>query len=127
LREGAIEYLIKPFMPEELKAKARSFLEVKAREVKYRQLMESAQVDVGTVVKASQAVSGEIELGKLIEVLLRIAVEHAGAERGLLILFRSNKLWLEAEATTGRGSVEVTRRQAAVTSSVLPESVLHYV
>ena len=89
LREGAIEYLIKPFIPEELKAKARSFLEAKAREVKYRQLMESAQVDVGTVIKASQAVSGEIELGKLIETLLRIAVEHAGAERGLLILFRN--------------------------------------
>jgi hypothetical protein len=45
------------------------------------------QLDVGTVVKASQAVSGEIVLGNLIKVLLRIAVEHAGAERGLLILF----------------------------------------
>jgi PAS domain S-box-containing protein len=127
LREGAIEYLIKPFMPEELKAKARSFLEVKAREKKYRQLMESAQVDVGTVVKASQAVSGEIELGKLIETLLRIAVEHAGAERGLLILFRNNKLWLEAEATTGSGGVEVTVRKAEVTPADLPESLLHHV
>src|SRR3984893_17922841 len=127
LREGAIEYLIKPFMPEELKAKARSFLEVKAREVKYRQLMESAQVDVGTVVKASQAVSGEIDLGKLIEMLLRIAVEHAGAERGLLILFRSNKLWLEAEATTGSGGVEVIVRKAEVTPADLPESLLHHV
>jgi len=127
LREGAIEYLIKPFMPEELKAKARNFLEVKASEVKYRQLMESAQVDVGTVVKASQAVSGEIELGKLIKTLLRIAVEHAGAERGLLILFRSNKLWLEAEATTGSGGVEFTVRKAEVTPADLPESLLHHV
>jgi PAS domain S-box-containing protein len=127
LREGAIEYLIKPFMPEELKAKARSFLEAKSREVKYRQLMDSAQVDVGTVVKASQAVSGEIELGKLIELLLKIAVEHAGAERGLLILFRSNKLWLEAEATTGNGGVEVTVRKAEVTPADLPESLLHHV
>jgi len=47
------------------------------------------QLDVGTVVKASQAVSGEIVLGDLIKVLLRIAVEHAGAERGLLILSRA--------------------------------------
>jgi len=127
LREGAIEYLIKPFMPEELKAKARSFLEAKSREVKYRQLMDSAQVDVGTVVKASQAVSGEIELSKLIELLLKIAVEHAGAERGLLILFRNNKLWLEAEATTGNGGVEVTVRKAEVTPADLPESLLHHV
>ena len=127
LREGAIEYLIKPFMPEELKAKARSFLEVRAREGTYRRLMESAQVDVGTVVKASQAVSGEIELGKLIETLLRIAVERAGAERGLLILFRGNKPWLEAEATTGSGGVEVAVRKAEVTPADLPKSLLHHV
>src|SRR6202043_433983 len=91
------------------------------------QLMESAQVDVGTVVKASQAVSGEIDLGKLIEMLLRIAVEHAGAERGLLLLFRSNKLWLEAEATTGSGGVEVTVQKAEVTPADLPESLLQHV
>src|SRR5258708_14924819 len=84
-------------------------------------------LDVGTVVKASQAVSGEIELGKLIETLLTIAVEHAGAERGLLILCQGDAPRIEAEATTSRGSVEVGLRQAAVTASELPESVLHYV
>ena len=44
------------------------------------------QLGVETVVKASQALSSEIVLSKLIEKLVRIAVEHAGAERGLLIL-----------------------------------------
>src|SRR5258706_56885 len=58
---------------------------------------------------------------------MRIAVEHAGAERGLLILLRGDEPRIEAEATTGRGRVEVTQRQAAVTPSALPESVLHYV
>ncbi len=85
------------------------------------------QLDIGAVVKASQAVLGEIELAKLIEMLMRIAVEHAGAERGLLILFPSDEPRIEAEATTGRGRVEVTLRQAVVTPSELPESVLHYV
>ena len=55
-----------------------------------------------TVVKASQAVSGEIVLGKLIETLMTIALEHAGAERGLLILLRGDEPQIEAEATTGR-------------------------
>jgi PAS domain S-box-containing protein len=85
------------------------------------------QLDVGTVLKAAQAVSGEIELGKLIETLLRIAVEHAGAERGLLILLQGDEPRTAAEATTGRGQVEVTLRQTAVSSAELPESVLHYV
>jgi GAF domain-containing protein len=79
------------------------------------------------VVKASQAVSGEIVLGKLIKTLLRIAVEHAGAERGLLILFPGDEPQIEAEATTGRGQVEVTLHQTTVSSAELPESVLHYV
>src|ERR1700730_6777456 len=85
----------------------------------------AGQLDVGTVVKASQAVSGEIVLGKLIKTLLRIAVEHAGAGRGLLILFPGGEPRIAAEARTGRGQVEVTLRQTAV-SVEFPESVLHY-
>ena len=41
------------------------------------------QLDVETVVKASQAISSEMVLAALIEKLVRIAVENAGAERGL--------------------------------------------
>ena len=40
------------------------------------------QLDIGAVIKASQAVSGEILLDRLIETLMRIALEHAGAQRG---------------------------------------------
>jgi PAS domain S-box-containing protein len=79
------------------------------------------------VLKAAQAMSAEIELGKLIETLLRIAVEHAGAERGLLILFSGDEPRTAAEATTGRGQVEVTLHQTAVSPAEHPESVLHYV
>ena len=62
------------------------------------------QLDVETVVKASQALSSEIVLSKLIEKLMRIAVEHAGAERGLLILLAGDEPRIEAEATTGHGT-----------------------
>jgi PAS domain S-box-containing protein len=85
------------------------------------------QLDVETVVKASQALSSEMVLPRLIETLMRIVVEHAGAERGLLLLLRGDTPRIEAEATTGRGRVEVTVRQADVTPTDLPRSVLHYV
>jgi PAS domain S-box-containing protein len=85
------------------------------------------RLDVGTVLKAAEAVSGEIVLGELIKTLLRIAVEHAGAERGLLILFPDDEPRIAAEATTGRGQVEVTLRDTAVSPAELPESVLHTV
>ena len=85
------------------------------------------QLDVETVVKASQAISSEMVLPRLIEKLVRIAVENAGAERGLLILLRDGEPRIEAEATTGPGRIEVAVRQAAVTPSDLPQSALHYV
>jgi PAS domain S-box-containing protein len=85
------------------------------------------RLDVGTVLKAAQAVSSEIVLDELIKTLLRIAVEHAGAERGLLMLFLGDEPRIAAEARTGRGQVEVTLRQTAASPAELPESVLHYV
>ncbi|MDB5866399.1 MAG: multi-sensor signal transduction multi-kinase, partial [Betaproteobacteria bacterium] len=87
----------------------------------------AGRLDAETVVKASQALSSEIVLPKLIETLMRIAVEHAGAERGLLILVHGDEPRIEAEAITGHRQVEVTVRQAAVASSDLPLSALHYV
>jgi PAS domain S-box-containing protein len=85
------------------------------------------QLDIGAVVKASQAISGEIVLDRLIETLMTIALQHAGAERGLLILVRGDTLQIEAEARTDRTTVAVARRQEAVTPAALPESLLRAV
>jgi len=85
------------------------------------------QLDVETVVKASQALSSEMVLPELIEKLVRIVVEHAGAERGLLILIRDGEPRIEAVATTGLGKIEVVVCREPITPSDLPQSVLHYV
>jgi len=84
-------------------------------------------LDLATVIKVSQAVSGEIVLETLIDTLMRTAIEQAGAERGLLILSRGADPRVEAEATTGGDAVLVRLRDQPVTAAVLPESVLHYV
>jgi PAS domain S-box-containing protein len=83
-------------------------------------------LDLATVVKVSEAASGEIVLERLIDTLLRTAVEHAGAERGLLVLARGDELSIEAEANTDGHSMTVQLREAPVAGSELPESVLHY-
>src|SRR5207302_5974889 len=80
-----------------------------------------------TVVKIYQTVSGELVLEKLIETLMMIAVEHAGAERGLLVLPRGDVQQIEAEATTGRDTVMVRLLGRPATPSELPDSVLQYV
>jgi PAS domain S-box-containing protein len=84
-------------------------------------------LDLATILKLSQAISGEIVLEKMIDTLMRAAIEHAGAERGLLILAQGEEYRIVAEATTGSKTVAVGARQASVTATDLPVSILHYV
>ncbi|MBV8967456.1 MAG: PAS domain-containing protein, partial [Verrucomicrobia bacterium] len=86
-----------------------------------------AGLDLSAALRVSQAVSGEIVLDSLIRTLLRIVVEHAGAQRGLLILVDENVPRIEAEAAVVQNSVVVNLRPPVTSSLALPESVLHYV
>jgi PAS domain S-box-containing protein len=83
-------------------------------------------LDLATVLEVSQAVSGEIVLEKLVDTLLRTAIEHAGAARGLLILSSGGELSIAAEANTVGDMVTVSVREGPVAGSDLPESVAHY-
>jgi PAS domain S-box-containing protein len=84
-------------------------------------------LDLATVIKVSQAISGEIALDKLLETFIRTALEQAGAERGLLILTQGDEQHVAAEATTSGDSVIVHRCNEPVAAAVLPVSVLHHV
>ena len=85
------------------------------------------RLDLATVINVSQAVSGEIVLDKLLDTLMRTAIEQAGAERGLLILPTGVGPRIAAEATTGGDVVTVHLHDLPVSVAELPESVLHYV
>jgi predicted ATPase/two-component sensor histidine kinase len=84
-------------------------------------------LDLAAVLKTSQAVSEESGLERLLRTLMVVILEHAGAERGLLILQRGKELRIEAEATTRQDAVSVRLRQSRVTPSDLSESVVQYV
>ena len=84
-------------------------------------------LDLATVLKVSQAVSGEMALEKLLDTLMRTAVEHAGAERALLMLAREAGPRIAAEATTSNGMVVVRLHDEPVTGSLLPEAILRHV
>ena len=85
------------------------------------------QFDLATVIKMSEAVAGEIVLEKLIETLMVIAVEHAGADRGLLILPHGSQYRIEAGARSGRDGVRVRLLGTPVTPSELPVLILEQV
>jgi PAS domain S-box-containing protein len=84
-------------------------------------------LDLATVIKVSQAVSGEIVLEKLLDTLMRTALVQAGAERGLLLLPRGDELRITAEATTSGDTVIVRLTEQSMAAAVLPESIVRYV
>jgi len=59
-----------------------------------------SDLDLTTVMKASQAISGEIVLEKLLTTLMKIIIQNAGAQTGYLILVDQGKLVIEASGTT---------------------------
>jgi signal transduction histidine kinase len=90
-------------------------------------------LDLATVMKASQAISGEIVLSKLLERLMKIAIENAGAEKGFLILEKAGKWAIEAEGSVKEDEVSVLRSlplNAEADSGETPKlasAIVHYV
>ncbi|WP_260734521.1 ATP-binding protein [Tunturiibacter lichenicola] len=78
-------------------------------------------------VNASRALSSEIELPKLIERLMTIAMENSGAERGLLILRTGDDYLGRAEARATGDQVEVALREESFTAVAGPESLVRAV
>ena len=71
--------------------------------------------------------SSEIVLPKLIERLMTIALEHAGANRGLLILSAENDYSIQAEAQSIGDQIEVVLCGKSIAGITCPESLVRYV
>ena len=77
-------------------------------------------LDLATVMKASQAISGEIVLSKLLERLMKIAIENAGAQKGFLILEKAGNWAIEAEGSVKEDEVSVLRSRSDSAGVSLP-------
>ncbi|MEH2227881.1 ATP-binding protein, partial [Nostoc sp.] len=69
----------------------------------------SDSLDLGAILKASQAISGEIELEKLLSSLLAIVIENAGADKCVLMLLRDERLLIEGSIIQGSEPVVLQR------------------
>jgi GAF domain-containing protein len=74
----------------------------------------------------SQAVSGDFVLEKLLETLMRTAIEQSGAVRWLPILSRDAGPRIVAEAMTD-DTIATKLRDEPLTATALPQSVVHSV
>lgn len=85
------------------------------------------QLDMSTVLKASQAISSEIVLKKLLEKLMSILIENAGARRGTLILKQDGRLLVEAEGNAQTCEVKALQAIPLEAVNELPLSMIRYV
>ncbi|MEG4493619.1 AAA family ATPase [Microcoleus sp. D3_18_C4] len=88
----------------------------------------SSQVlDFATVMRAAQAISGEIVLEKLLSKLIKLAIENAGAQKGFLLLFDRGELKIEAALEIANNEVSVLQSVPISHSNLLPITVVNYV
>jgi predicted ATPase/signal transduction histidine kinase len=83
------------------------------------------QFDLVSALKSSQALSEEIVLDKLIRTLVTLAIVHAGAQNGMLILLKGNMPVVEASGHDSPDGVQVTIGGDKVTRENVPASVLY--
>jgi predicted ATPase/signal transduction histidine kinase len=84
-------------------------------------------LDMATVMRAAQAIAGEIRLDQLLSRLLQVVMENAGAQRGVLILSTNDQLTIEAEGSTDPFAVRLIGGLLVEESENLPVAVINYV
>jgi len=89
-------------------------------------------LDLATVMKASQAISSEIVLDKLLASLMKILIQSAGAQTGFLILRSQPQTGNEAGEWVIEASGQVNADKVTVLQSIpidqhLPASIINYV
>jgi predicted ATPase/transcriptional regulator with GAF, ATPase, and Fis domain len=84
-------------------------------------------LDVKSVLKVAQVIASEIELEGLLRTLLTIAIENAGAERGVFLQVRDDEVIPVIEATAENERVEVRRPGTQADAPVLAHGVVRYV
>ncbi|MEB3358849.1 MAG: GAF domain-containing sensor histidine kinase [Synechococcales bacterium] len=85
----------------------------------------SDALDLTSVLKASQTLSREIQLGKLLATLLHIVLENAGADKGALLMPQRQQWFVEAIATVDQPAI--IQSIALSDSLEIPQSLIHLV
>ena len=72
------------------------FLDIHSKEKS--SVISSSMIDLESILKASSSLSGEVVLENLLEKLLLIVIENAGAQNGFLFRHRNNQIYLDASS-----------------------------
>uniref|UniRef100_UPI000D346389 trifunctional serine/threonine-protein kinase/ATP-binding protein/sensor histidine kinase n=1 Tax=unclassified Variovorax TaxID=663243 RepID=UPI000D346389 len=84
-------------------------------------------LDAQAVLRISTALASDIVPARLVETLLRTALENAGAGRGTLMLLRQGAWQVRAQAQVVEGAISVTQDEVEFGTEVLPVSIVQAV
>jgi len=84
-------------------------------------------LDLATIIKASQALAGEIVLDKFLDKLLKVVMENAGAQTSCLVLEIDGILTLKATGTLEQEKITLWPSTSIDNSQNLPVSLINYV
>ncbi|MBW4614576.1 MAG: AAA family ATPase [Desmonostoc vinosum HA7617-LM4] len=91
----------------------------------------SDSLDLASVIKASQALSGEIEFEQLLSTLMEVVMENAGASKSALILARGNKSNLTVTAISLSSKYQLIKTEfpsiRLESSSDVPITLINYI
>jgi predicted ATPase/signal transduction histidine kinase len=87
----------------------------------------TSDLDVHSIIKASQILSEEIVLPRLLEKMMHIVIENAGAELGFLLLPKSTQWVIEAEGRVGQTQVTVLHSLAIEDNRWVSAAMIAYV
>ena len=90
-------------------------------------ISSSSRLDLNTVMKAAQAISSEIVLERLLEKLMKIVIENAGAQKGFFIMDKEGELVIEAEGAVDKDDITVLQSVPVEKSQDLSKSIINYV
>ncbi|MEI6207862.1 MAG: AAA family ATPase [Desulfuromonadales bacterium] len=88
---------------------------------------KSDTLDLASVMKASQTISGEIVLEKLLGQLMKIVIENAGAQEGFLILVVHEQLMIRTHISAGQEEATLFDTELVDESRELSHAIVHYV
>ena len=72
----------------------------------------SQALDLLTITKASQVLTSEIKLDKLLAKLMKTVIENGGAQRGFLLLEKDHQWFIEAEGQVDTEDITILRSLA---------------
>ncbi|MEO0532407.1 MAG: AAA family ATPase [Cyanobacteria bacterium P01_A01_bin.123] len=84
-------------------------------------------LDLATVMKAAQTLSGEIQLDRLLSSLMRLLIENAGAQRGFMLLETDQQFRVEAQWNVDQETVEVSESLDLESCNLVSPAIVNYV